>query len=435
MPNPVARVLSTELALSGRFDADLFPHVLQSQFAPPKRLAMCRRYLVFLILQLCSACLGAVAIAQSTEASGLRIRYDPDASTCNISLVGTIRAGDLDRIKKAVPLSGAVKAGPTVCLSVSGGDFVEGIKIARHVSSMAWSTHLQDGAICQSACSWIFLAGINASTAGTELSRTMHPTARLALHAPFIDVDKARRRLGASAPVERVVAFYGQAVAELGGQLLAFANHRLTTGVPILNPSLLAQALVKTGGDWLEVTTTGDAMKWDIEITGYPSPAPAASRDDVAMACRNALAKANEFWDWDEIYRIPIGDYEALYAADKRSLIAHISFGDRANSSYIRSASCELRFEFDDGGGISSLHAIANLPRSENVVTLDIGYDTRPKAELVLPTFAAMSPKTTLETLLDGGRRRQKPAALATLVSPKWCERQQRMVDRGRAPR
>lgn len=374
-------------------------------------------FLVALPLALCGAKLSAAA----------EIAVDLDApAPCQIRLTGKIEADDLARLKRKLPPDWeGGKAGPTACLSLDGGDFVEGLRIAAFVADNFISTRIGKGARCTSACAWIFLAGRNAATGGvTEVSRVMHANSYVALHAPFVEQAKVREHLQASgalsnadAAAAEMVRYYGDAVAELAGHLLKLAQRRnsIDTG-PLVPPSLLAEALVKTGNNHLVVETVGNVLRWSIDAAGIATPAP-RSRGEIGELCRNAIAKARDAWDWAHLFEAKIDAYEALYDDKRHTLFAQVRLAD------MRTAACEVKIELDETQRlVESVQVTANLPRSRSAIGSLAPYDIYLGDTMSMPAYAMAPHGSLLAKLADQkADRRFEPGGMTTLTRPGWC--------------
>src|SRR5262245_30641935 len=81
---------------------------------------------------------------------------------------------------------------PVLCLNSPGGNFMEGLRIAKYLLTVAAdhevTTYVENGAACYSACALIFLAGrFNDRGGETYPARFLHVGGRLGFHAPYID--------------------------------------------------------------------------------------------------------------------------------------------------------------------------------------------------------------------------------------------------------
>ena len=138
-----------------------------------------RRVICLLALFVCAAAAPAKAaeftlLAPPKEASDDR----------PMLLKGIIEDGDL---AKLIALKGEQNI--LLVLDSPGGSFAEAIKIARYLHENQISTEIGADQKCLSACAIAFLGGGKAGAEGlTFISRSLHPTGRLALHAPYLEM-------------------------------------------------------------------------------------------------------------------------------------------------------------------------------------------------------------------------------------------------------
>ncbi|KJC51678.1 hypothetical protein UP09_01950 [Bradyrhizobium sp. LTSP885] len=347
---------------------------------------------------------------------------DLKRTDCQLRMDGEIAAGDFDKFRQKLPKNyPPIETGPTLCLNSPGGDFVEGLKIADFVSG-GISTSIAAGAACESACGWIFLAGLSRNRAGTELSRAMDAHATLSFHAPYIDVGNATITPGNPATsnslnLKAEIQAYNQAVGEIGRNLLALAQKYATLDVsqPLVPAALLAEALVKVGNDKLLVNTTGAAIRWSIRVNGYKGLVP-RTKADVVRACITASAAADQFWDDDFLTASAYDEYLAYYDAGSKTLVAEVVV------SGIKGIACELEFKFADGFAslTDDITVKANIELDESVTKTWIRDHYGPKM-IYLPDFGVLNPKTLLKDLPGAAGKPVDPRSLATIQGPAWC--------------
>lgn len=114
-------------------------------------------------------------------------------------LSGQIRPGDADRLELFLreqadlpclsdghcPFSGVL------ALNSPGGSLDEALRLAEVVRRYQLITYIADGAVCASACAFVFLAGYTDYEDFYHLRRFAHPGARLGLHRPSVDLGEA----------------------------------------------------------------------------------------------------------------------------------------------------------------------------------------------------------------------------------------------------
>jgi uncharacterized protein len=364
------------------------------------------------------ACIAAT-FASCQPSHGAEFDVNLERSSCEIRVSGYIEQGDLAKFKSALPKGYVVgKAGPTMCLNSPGGDFVEGLDIAQYVAD-GFSTYLEQGATCGSACSWIFMAGTNQSTGGSSLSRAMHVGSNLVFHAPYLDSSAFHNNPAMqqqSASLDDVIKAYNQAISEVGKGVLKLASRRTSFDLlPLIDSSLVTEALINTNE--FRVDTLGKAVRWNIGVEGAVG-LPPKSKDDVITACRNGLALADDFWDWDFLYSTKSMEYLAFYDPKERMLTAQIVLES------IASGACEVRIKFtDDLKEIDSIEVDANLPWELSVGRQWIK-GTRGPISVALPSYAAANPTSPLTSLARAPGAAIDPRSLTTVSRPDWCVQQ-----------
>ena len=376
-----------------------------------------------------AGCIGFAAMQMLSFAQAATFDVDLQRGSCELRLTGSIKLGDLERLKAKLPadFEQAMKAGPTICLNSTGGDFIEGLRIADFVSN-GISTKLEKGAVCKSACGWIFLAGTSAATQGVrDWTRTMDAHAQLVFHAPYIEPENMAP--GPAQPLE-VINAYNQAVGEIAQNLLKLAQkYDSPPKSPLVPPTLLAEAMVRVGNQVLEVDSVGAVVRWRIAVDGYASVAP-TSKQDIVRACLLASWQANE-WPPDFL-STPSADfisnkaspdpeeYIAYYDPAERKLTAQVVLYRRSNIA------CELQFQFNDklNGLTDPIVGTANLGPNDSLARGWLGGNRTP-TPVTLPDFAVL-PQSTL--LKDLPAREGRPVDLNSLITqgaPDWCRTEQ----------
>jgi uncharacterized protein YecT (DUF1311 family) len=378
------------------------------------------RHAVFAFGRLIAMMITASILPQRAWSADFTV--DLKKTDCQLRMDGEIVSGDLDKFRKMLPRNyPPIEMSPTLCLNSPGGDFVEGVNIAKFVSG-GISTAIVAGAACESACGWIFLAGLSRHSPGTELSRTMDARATLSFHAPYIDPAKAAITPGApttsnSLDLKAMIQAYNQGVGEIGRELLNLAQKYATLDVsqPLVPATLLAEALVKVGKDKLLVNTTGAAIRWSIRVSGYKGLVP-RTKADVVRACITASAAADQFWGDDFLMASAYDEYLAYYDASSKTLVAEVVV------SGIKGIACELEFKFADGFAslTDDITVKANIELDESVTKTWIRDHYGPKM-IYLPDFGVLNPKTLLKDLPVAVGKPVDPRSLATVQGPAWC--------------
>ena len=124
----------------------------------------------------------------------MEIHRSNDGSEIHLS--GKVEAGDFEKFEAAA----ATAKNAIVSLASPGGLLDEGLRIGARIRERGFSTAVPDGAICASACGYIWLAGA---------SRFVEGNGRVGFHAVYV----ADEKLSISAPGNALVGSY---MARLG---------------------------------------------------------------------------------------------------------------------------------------------------------------------------------------------------------------------------
>jgi len=125
-----------------------------------------------------------LAMTLATPASAATIVLDRSGSPPMLILAGEIVRGDGERFAEAAAgLDAAV-----VMLASPGGNMLAGLRIGQVVRGQKFSTLVPDGALCASACAYIWLGG---------LQRFMQPRGLVGFHAAYVVRDGAKLESGA----------------------------------------------------------------------------------------------------------------------------------------------------------------------------------------------------------------------------------------------
>jgi PAN domain len=240
---------------------------------------------------------------------------------CNVRMKGQIVAGDVDRMKKvneyfiqeAAGAETAAEPGKRgLCLNSPGGDLDAALKLLDE--TRGWTTIIEDGASCVSACALVFMAGgrhddkrgRKAKTAG----RHLHIGGKLGFHAPDIvpsedaasksySADELRQKYALALKTVRSVVFHDRfEETEAPG----LPPHKNEVGEIIesslvgraINDDILTEDLLLI---WLTtppervyyLTTMQEALHWGIELFGLPQPKH-YSKEMLTIACVNTAS-------------------------------------------------------------------------------------------------------------------------------------------------
>lgn len=208
---------------------------------------------------------------------------------CTHQFQGIVDAGDLD-LFSALPSDPQV----VICLDSPGGSFMEGIAIGEYLREAGIGTLLEAGATCESACALVFMSGTYVADEirfkdpqdpdyvedwqlGPWPWRSMHPTARLGLHAPRLNVPEGQY------DEATVTLAYDAALRSLS----EFSTRLMQTGPsdPILfNPDLFSILIATPHDQMFYIDTVDLAGRFDIRV-GPVIPPTTLSEDSLIQAC------------------------------------------------------------------------------------------------------------------------------------------------------
>ncbi|MEW4456637.1 hypothetical protein AB1K42_01010 [Roseibium algicola] len=148
-----------------------------------------------------------------------------------ISIDGQIQKGDLDHLKALVERSGFSDClSPGYCpynnvisLNSPGGNLREALEIGKYIAEQNFITLLPENAVCESACSLVFLAGYTRYEGFFFPRRFAHETARLGIHQPYIQLPEGNY---SAEQVGQVVQLINRGVNEV-------TDYFLSTGIGI----------------------------------------------------------------------------------------------------------------------------------------------------------------------------------------------------------
>lgn len=257
---------------------------------------------------------------------------------CRIALEGPIRKGDAEALRAVLEEIGYTyeytPVGRRICLNSPGGFLREGIAMANLIAEWNVGTAVPAGAICESACAVLFMAGrYNNPEAGGAFSpdRILHPQGQLGFHAPSLQLGE---RAYTRDEVDKAYAIALDSMAEI-------LRHRAEalTSIP---DSLFLDLLGTPPFQMTYVDTVGKASRWKIAVAPAAFPSGNAG-DALANACWHADSGVQDYGL--EYGTEPLDfTYEEI-TADSLFALSNRTF------RYEGSARCELRLFGNTGFG------------------------------------------------------------------------------------
>lgn len=263
--------------------------------------------------------------------------------SATIMIDGPIEVGDYDKIVRELSrIDGyeyGFNDGPTkVKLNSPGGSYPEGLRIGGLLREKGIGTYVADGSICYSACAIIFMHGTVLLDGERYLNRSIHPTARLGFHAPYLVLpdDTVPTR-------DMVVASYSAALWSVSDLIESVGT--------VFSEELLMKMLRVPPNDMLLVETYGDLLAWDIALDrATVQPLRRVTHAQILMACKT-------IYDLEEGRRPQTGLSEAQALVDRGHGPRHI--GTNANGDEI------YRFSLNDMDSIGCNIGVWRSPEGE----------------------------------------------------------------------
>ncbi|MBN9672033.1 hypothetical protein [Roseibium aggregatum] len=198
-----------------------------------------------------------------------------------ISIEGQIEKGDLEKLKTLVEtasFSECLKPGycpynNIIMLNSPGGSLREGLELGKYIASQNFITLLPENAICESACSLVFLGGYTRYEGFFFPRRFAHETARLGIHQPFIQLPEGNYR---SAEVNQVVRTINQGFIEV-------TDYLIDTGIGIG----FLRNMYKTKPTSMYRLSVSELAAENIFVVGRPSQLTELSRGQMLTYCAN----------------------------------------------------------------------------------------------------------------------------------------------------
>lgn len=215
-----------------------------------------------------------------------------DHEQCTFHITGEILPGDYEAVValgEDVFEPGGDRWGTypeaRACLHSPGGNFIEGLRIARYFFEEGIGTYIDDGDECYSVCAIMFMMGTLQWDERERADRILHVGGTLAFHRMFTVLDDER-----SYSSEDLNVWFDLGVEGVY-ELLSLATLSPSWAAPEMIPLDLLRVIVQTPRDQLYyIQTLEDAMAWDIELDGLaPRPRESIRATSLAFACDNSI--------------------------------------------------------------------------------------------------------------------------------------------------
>jgi hypothetical protein len=251
---------------------------------------------IYLFQCLCSAVLSIPFISQSflraedapAEISILKenIRYverNPNApyfdpARCDVRLVGRINRGTAKRFQAVYEDKGNELNERAIlfCLDSSGGNVSEALALARFIREQdhpaAIVTVVQEGAICQSACALVFMAGSGSNRLGPTPLRYLHPLGKLMFHSTYVPKlsEKDLSALNKGESLQNILdEFYNKGLQDVQEIVATFNDTSYmaeSVGKAFVAPSLFLESFAQGPDEWICIDNIDKMGRWNIRL-------------------------------------------------------------------------------------------------------------------------------------------------------------------------
>ncbi|NEH59823.1 hypothetical protein GR198_29305 [Rhizobium leguminosarum] len=250
------------------------------------------------LIELIAAGMIAITSARAAPCAEVKLLRD-DQNVAEISLSGRIVKGDNEKLHALIsPIRNdpenpyAMLKTINLQLDSEGGDYFEGINMARTIRTNGVQTWVLADRDCVSACAFMFLAGSYFNNDGITQrllpSRTIQPGAHLGFHSPYNDLD----------------------LGKFDDGVKAIRALRQVLGVAL--PSDLFLIALETGRDeTFDIEFVADILRWEIDLEGY-ALGDVPEREGLYNACVNYIKLKLELFPY---YDISVRDivFDAFY--------------------------------------------------------------------------------------------------------------------------
>ena len=289
--------------------------------------------------------IGQPSAATFTVVTGALVGGFTPPTGCNFKLDGDIQPGDLAKLASAraqveqliarrlgndASMAEQWKANsPVLCLNSRGGNFAEGLRIAKFLMNDVdgtVTTYVMNRAECYSACGLIFLAGQIHDRGGEDYpSRYLHVGGRLGFHAPYLvepaepdDQKKYSRRDMANVfklairSVTDAIELFDRRTR--GGPGLNDDNR------PWVNASLFIEMLRKGPDELFAIDTVGKSGRWGINLVGVKEVGVLNTKA-LQRACDNVYSREGDseaMSEEEQLYFKPLPPSDPVFNRLKR---------------------------------------------------------------------------------------------------------------------
>lgn len=319
-----------------------------------------------------------------------------DHPVCDYRLEGPIEDGDAAQME---PLRGTYD-GITLCLNSPGGSLIEGRKVFDEIWAGNIKTRVLSGDRCESACALAFLGGsINTGSANIRFQeRVIEPGARLGFHAPSLNLPS-----GGTYPAQLVNSTFETALKS-AEDIFAMNLHE-EHGVVAMNNFLYQRILTTRPDDMYYITSVGDAVMANIDLSGVDLPVTPKLENLTALcdnywaanrqAARPNYSSAAEYFT--EIRKGIYGTRNPVEVEQRGQYAAKVN--DYFSAAKFMEFSCIAAINEDFRRGSSDVWLRIYRHWSEGETPEDLAE----AAEVSVPIWYMLDPQTPIAAFVEGG--------------------------------
>jgi len=264
-----------------------------------------------------------------------------DRPVCSVLLQGLIESGDLDRLKASFGSRSQERA---LCLDSPGGSFSTSLDVAEWLVGQGIATVLDKGASCFSSCAIIFTAGSKPFEAGFLPARTMHVSATLGFHAPYLVFDTDEKfdsaTIGAAYKAGLIAVARMMELGRGGGALQG-----------LIPNAVILEFLKKAPDEAYLVDTTVKAKELGISLFGIPK-----AKWNINTACNACKNKNLHAFECDST------DFQRITTAKINPSVTQVLFGEYGAEA---AGYCAVSLTKEKNGRVSA--SIAPLVWEDNL--------------------------------------------------------------------
>lgn len=223
----------------------------------------------------------------------------PESGRCKLTINGEIITGDYEKILSSIDkfiVDDGESSGKTIaCLNSPGGNYYEGLKIAKLFYEKGVGTFIDNRNVCFSSCAIIFMMGRAVGDEVSYINRTLHIGGHLGFHRPYSTLNDVRNYT--SGNINAAFDIGVQGVLDM----VRLATKPVPWGSEQMIPADMLQVILATPPNRIyQIRKVEEVVRWKINIEGS-QPIVQPDKPNLLFACEHALTAS---------YRRPSAIYE-----------------------------------------------------------------------------------------------------------------------------